>query len=257
VPPEAIKLFVDRTGVSKADNNIDLSVLEDCVRESLDPVVPRAMAVLEPLRVVLTDWSDGEVDMLSAPKHPKLPELGQRDIPFSGKFLIDRDDFSEDPPPKYQRLVPGGEVRLRYGFVIKCEEVIKDGEGNVVELRCTHEPGTRQGGKTSDGRKVKGIIHWVDEERSARSRIMLYDRLFLDPNPGSSHADGDFLRDVNPDSLKVLTECAIETYASKEAPGTRFQFERVGYFCIDQESSAEQLQLNRIVTLRDTWASKA
>jgi len=257
VPPEAIRLFVERTGVSKSDNNIDLSVLEDCIRETLDPVVPRAMAVLEPLRVVITDWAEGETDLLTAPKHPKLESLGQRKIPFSRVILIDRDDFSENPPPKYQRLTPGGEVRLRYGYVIKCEEVVKDAEGNVIELRCTHEPGTRQGGKTMDGRKVKGIIHWLSEEHSLRCQVMLYDRLFLHPNPGASHEDGDFLRDVNPDSLKVLSECAIESYAVDEQPGTQLQFERLGYFCVDKESSKDRVQFNRVVTLRDTWAGKA
>jgi len=257
VPPEAIRLFVERTGVSKSENNIDLSVLEDCVRESLDPTALRALAVLDPIRVVITDWPEGETDMLTAPKHPKLPELGERTIPFSRTILIDRDDFTEDPPPKWQRMVPGGEVRLRYGYVIKCDEVVKDDDGKVVELRCTHEPCTRQGGKTGDGRKVKGIIHWISEAHSARGKVMLYDRLFSQPNPGAGHEDGDFLRDVNPDSLQVLTDCAVESYAAEEAPGTQFQFERTGYFCIDKESTADALQFNRIVTLRDNWANKA
>jgi len=257
VPPEAIRLFVERTGVSKADNNIDLSVLEDCIRETLDPTVPRALAVLEPIKVVITDWPEGEVDMLSAPMHPKLPELGERAIPFSKTILIDSEDFSENPPPKYQRLTPGGEVRLRYGYVIKCEEVIKDADGAVVELRCTHEPCTRQGGKTADGRKVKGIIHWISEQHCARGQVNLYDRLFVQPSPGAGHEDGDFLRDVNPDSLQVLTDCAVESYAAEQPPGTRFQFERTGYFCTDKDSSEGALQFNRIVTLRDTWATKA
>jgi len=257
VPPEAIRLFVERTGVSKADNNIDLSVLEDCIRETLDPVAPRAMAVLDPIRVVITDWPQGQVDMLTAPKHPKRPELGERSIPFSKTVLIDRDDFSENPPPKYRRLTPGGEVRLRYAYVIKCEEVIKDEAGKVVELRCTHEPCTRQGGKTEDGRKVKGIIHWISEQHSVRAQVRQYDRLFLKPNPGVDHEDGDFLRDVNPNSLEVFNDSAIESYAVEEAAGTRFQFERLGYFSIDKHSTKEQLQFNRIVTLRDTWANRA
>eukprot|EP00966_Prymnesium_polylepis_P211591 4900003-Prymnesium_polylepis.1 len=221
----------------------------------------------------------------------------------------------QNPPPKYQRLTPGGEVRLRYGYVIKCEEVIKDADGAVVELRCTHEPCTRQGGKTADGRKVraaavdsslgravaqpgagverrdaegartpigltqhhlallallapdapplfgraqvKGIIHWISEQHCARGQVNLYDRLFVQPSPGAGHEDGDFLRDVNPDSLQVLTDCAVESYAAEQPPGTRFQFERTGYFCTDKDSSEGALQFNRIVTLRDTWATKA
>ena len=163
----------------------------------------------------------------------------------------------QNPPPKYQRLTPGGEVLLRYGYVIKCEEVIKDETGKVVELRCTHEPCTRQGGKTGDGRKVKGIVHWISEEHSARAQVRLYDRLFLTPNPGAGNEDGDFLRDVNPNSLELLTDCAIESYAADEAAGTRFQFERTGYFCLDKESTKENLQFNRVVTLRDTWAKPA
>ncbi|KAL3916478.1 MAG: hypothetical protein SGPRY_006806, partial [Prymnesium sp.] len=191
VPPDAIRLFVERT-----------------------------VAVLDPLRVVLTDWPEEEVDTLTAQVHPKLPELGNREIPLGRQasmlnILIDRDDFSENPPPKYKRLTPGGEVRLRYGYVIKCEEVVKDDEGNVIELRCSHEPCTRQGGKTGDGRKVKGIIHWVSEEHSSRAQVMLYDRLFREPVPGASHEDGDFLRDVNPDSLQAKPAPRVQIGSSR------------------------------------------
>ena len=248
VPPEAMRLFVERTGVSKADNNIDYSVLEDCARECLDSSAPRAMAVLEPLRVVVTSWPESQVDNLDAPMHPKLPELGRRAIPFTRTLLIERTDFEEAPPPGYQRLTPGGEVRLRYGYVIKCDEVIKDADGNVVELRCTHEPDTRQGA----GRKVKGIIHWLSEQHSSRAKVNLYDRLFKVPDPGSGGRE--FLSDVNPDSLSVLEGCAVESYVADAEPGTRLQFERVGYFCVDAASAPGALALNRVVTLRDTWA---
>jgi len=254
VPPEALRLFVERTGVSKADNNIDYSVLEDCTREILDSTSPRAMAVLDPIRVVITTWPDGVVDMLEAPMHPKVPDLGTREIPFSGTVLIDRADFMEEPPnKKYQRLKPDGEVRLRYGYVIKCEEVIKDESGRVVELRCSHEPDTRQGA----GKKVKGIIHWLSEEHAARGTVRLYDRLFQTPVPGAGHEDGDFLKDINPDSLQTFEDCALEPFVAEAPPGTRLQFERTGYFCVDEASTPGAITMNRVVTLRDTWASAA
>jgi len=191
------------------------------------------------------------VDMLEAPMHPKVPELGKRSIPFSGTILIDRVDFEEEPPKKYQRLKPGGEVRLRYGYVIKCDEVIKDDAGRVIELRCSHDPDTRQGA----GKKVKGIIHWLSEEHAARGQVRLYDRLFKAAVPGADHEDGDFLKDVNPDSLRVLEDCALEPYVAEAPPGTRVQFERTGYFCVDEASTAGAITMNRVVTLRDTWAS--
>lgn len=255
VPPEAIRLFVERTGVSKADNNIDYSVLEDCVRERLDAEAPRAMAVLEPLKVTVTTWPEGEVDMLEGRMHPKLPELGTRTLPFSRTLLIERSDFMENPPAKYFRLRPGGEVRLRFGYVLRCDEVLKDDEGRVTELRCSHLPETRQGA----GKKVKGIIHWVSAEHAARATVNLYDRLFTAPAPGAEHADGDFLRDVNPDSLSVRRDCAIEPYVATAAPGTRLQFERTGYFVVadEAEEGGGGLVMNRIVTLRDTWAKQA
>ena len=252
VPPEAVRLFVERTGVSKADNNIDYSVLEDCAREILDPAASRAMAVLDPIRVVVTTWPEGEVDMLEGPMHPKLPELGKRSVPFSRTLLIERTDFAEEPPKKFFRLKPGGEVRLRFGYVIKCDEVIKDESGKVVELRCSHDPETRQGA----GKKVKGIIHWLSEEHCARATVNLYDRLFNAPVPGAEHEDGDFLKDVNPNSLRTLTDVPVEAYVAEAAPGTRVQFERTGYFCVDQDSTPGALSFNRIVTLRDTWANK-
>ena len=258
VPPEALRLFVERTGVSKAPNNIDYTILEDCARETLDANAPRAFAVLDPIKVVVTSWPEGEVDMLDGPMHPKLPELGRRAVPFSRTILIDRDDFDEDPPPKKWCLKPGGEARLRFAYVIKCEEVIKDADGKVVELRCTHLPDTRQGaGKGSDGKKVKGVIHWLSEEHCKRATVNLYDRLFNAPQPGADHEDGDFLKDVNPDSLRTLTDVPIESYVADAEPGSKVQFERTGYFCLDEASTAEEIVLNRVVTLRDTWEAKS
>jgi glutaminyl-tRNA synthetase len=248
VPPEAMRLFVERTGVSKADNNIDYSVLEDCARECLDSSAPRAMAVLEPLRVVVTSWPEGQVDILDAPMHPKLPELGRRAIPFTRTLLIERTDFEEAPPPGYQRLTPGGEVRLRYGYVIKCDEVIKDADGNVVELRCTHEPDTRQGA----GRKVKGIIHWLSEPHSSRAKVNLYDRLFKVENPSAE--EGDFKSYINENSLHVVTNAMAEHDLSNAQVGDKYQFIRLGYFTPDLASTPDKLIFNRTVTLKDSWA---
>jgi glutaminyl-tRNA synthetase len=252
VPPEAVRLFIERTGVSKADNNIDYSVLEDCARETLDTTTSRAMAVLDPIRVTVTTWPEGEVDQLEGPMHPKLPELGKRTVPFSRTLFIERSDFEEDPPKKFFRLKPGGEVRLRFGYVIRCDEVIKDDSGRVVELRCSHDPETRQGA----GKKVKGIIHWLSAEHCERGTVRLYDRLFDAAFPGAEHEDGDFLRDINQNSLRILEDVPIESYVSEAEPGRRVQFERTGYFCIDESSTPGSTVLNRIVTLRDTWASK-
>ena len=214
------------------------------------------MAVLDPIKVTVTTWPEGEVDMLEGPMHPKLPELGKRSVPFSRNLLIERDDFMEDPPAKYFRLKPGGMARLRYGYVLTCDEVIKDDDGNVVELRCSHAPETRQGGKLASGEKVKGIIHWLSEEHCARATVNLYDRLFNAPVPGADHEDGDFLRDVNQDSLQSCVDVPIEGYVAEAPPGTRVQFERTGYFCVDEASTPGAITMNRIVTLRDTWAKQ-
>jgi len=252
VPPAAIRLFIERTGVSKADNNIDYGVLEDCVREVLDPEAARAMAVLEPLKVTITNWPEGVVDEIEVPVHPKRPELGTRTLPFDGTLLIERDDFSEDPPPKYFRLKPEGQVRLRFGYVISLDEVVKDDDGEVVELRCTYDPETRSGA----GPKVKGIIHWVSAAHALPARVRLYDRLFSTPAPGADHEDGDFLRDLNPDSLRELPSAWVEPSLAAAAHGERMQFERTGYFSVDPDSSEGSLVFNRIVTLRDNWAEK-
>ena len=185
--------------------------------------------------------------------HPKRPELGRRAIPFSRTVLVERADFCEHPPKSFKRLRPGGEVRLRFGYVIRCDEVIRDAEGGLVELHCSHDPQTRQG----SGKKVKGIIHWLSEEHSTRGTVRLYDRLFSAPAPGAGHENGDFLRDLNPDSLVELPHCAIEPYVAEAQAGTQVQFERMGYFSIDQDSRPGKLLMNRVATLRDTWANKS
>ena len=259
VPPAAIRLFVERTGVSKADNNIDYTVLEECVRETLDPQVPRAMAVLDPLKVTITNWPEGEVDQLEVPVHPKRPEMGTRTLPFDGTLYIERDDFSEEPPPKYFRLrpptdeAPAPQVRLRFGYVISLHEVVRDGDGRVTELKCTYDPETRAGA----GAKVKGIIHWVSAAHALPARVRLYDRLFVTPSPGAAHADGDFLKDLNPGSLQELGGAVVEPALASAALGDTYQFERTGYFAVDPDASEGDLVLNRVVTLRDTWAAKA
>lgn len=252
VPPGAIRLFVERTGVSKADNNIDYAVLEDCVREVLDPAAPRAMAVIEPLKVTITNWPEGSVDHLEVPVHPKKPEMGSRTLPFDGTLYIEREDFKEEPPPKYFRLQPGGKVRLRFGYVISLEEVVKDAAGEVVELRCTYDPETRAGA----GARVKGIIHWVSAAHALPATVRLYDRLFSAPLPGAEHEDGDFLKDLNPHSLAEMGGALLEPSLGSAQQGDTYQFERTGYFTVDADSSDAGLVLNRVVTLRDTWAAK-
>eukprot|EP00747_Dinoflagellata_sp_TGD_P065209 gnl/TRDRNA2_/TRDRNA2_154262_c1_seq1.p1 gnl/TRDRNA2_/TRDRNA2_154262_c1~~gnl/TRDRNA2_/TRDRNA2_154262_c1_seq1.p1 ORF type:complete len:468 (+),score=95.82 gnl/TRDRNA2_/TRDRNA2_154262_c1_seq1:195-1406(+) len=257
VPPEALRLFVERTGVSKAENNIDYSVLDDCVRETLENAATRAFAVLDPIRVVVTTWPDGETDTLEAAFNPNIEDSGTRKIPFTRTIFIERTDYEEDPPPKYFRLKPEGEVRLRYAYVVKLDEVIKDDSGKVIELRVSHKPDTRQGaGKGFAGKKVKGIIHWLSEDNCKRATVNLYDRLFNAPEPGANHEDGDFLKDINPNSLRVLKDVPIEPYVAELPPGSHVQFERMGFFMIDEASTPDNIVLNRVVELRSTWANK-
>ena len=253
-PPSAIRLFCDRIGISKSENNIEMSVLEDCAREELDKTAPRAMAVLNPLKVVITNYPEDKTEEFEPARHPKNPDMGTRKVPFSREIYIDQDDFREDPPPKYFRLAPGKEVRLRFAYVIRCEEVIYDSDGKVRELHCTYDQATRSGAK-AEGRKVKGIIHWVSIQHSVPVEVRLYDRLFVNPSPGSNDPDGNFLNDLNPDSIETVTSCRVEPGLLKAEPEDIYQFERVGYFCVDsKESRPEALVFNRTVTLRDTWA---
>jgi glutaminyl-tRNA synthetase len=251
-PPAAIRDFCKRVGLTKKENVIQMGVLENSVREVLDHDAPRAMAVLKPLKVVLTNWPAGHVETQVAQNHPNRPELGSRELPFSGELYIEQDDFMEDPPRKFFRLRPGGEVRLRYGYIIKCEEAIKDESGQLIELRCTYDPETRSGADTS-GRKVKGTIHWVDAANAVDAEVRLYDRLFIDAQPGRDNA-GDINASLNPASLEVLTGCKLEP-ALAAPPDAPVQFERTGYFCADSiDCSSDRLAFNRIVSLRDSWA---
>ena len=247
--PEAIRDFCERIGITKKDSWIEMAVLENCIREDLNENAPRAMAVLEPLRVVIENYPDDQVETLEASNHPQKPELGMRQIPFSKTILIEQDDFADVPPPKYKRLIEGGEVRLRGSYVIKCNEIIKDDTGKIVELRCSYDPDTL--GKKPEGRKVKGVIHWVSEQHSLPATLRLYDRLFKLPNPDS---EDNFIDALNPDSLSVLTNARVEASLATAQSGNTFQFERTGYFCVDSvESTADSLVFNRTVTLRDTW----
>ena len=253
-PPSAIRLFCERIGISKSENNIEMSVLEDCAREELDKTAPRAMAVLRPLKVVITNYPEDKTEEFEPSRHPKNPEMGTRKVPFTREIYIDHDDFRIDPPAKYFRLAPGKEVRLRFAYVIRCEEVIYDSDGKVRELHCTYDQATRSGAK-AEGRKVKGIIHWVSIQHSVPVEVRLYDRLFVNPSPGSDDPGGNFLNDLNPDSIETVTSCRVEPGLLKAEPEDIYQFERVGYFCVDsKESRPEALVFNRTVTLRDTWA---
>jgi glutaminyl-tRNA synthetase len=253
-PPSAIRLFCDRIGISKSENNIEMSVLEDSAREELDKTAPRAMAVLRPLKVVITNYPEDKTEEFEPSRHPKNPEMGTRKVPFTREIYIDHDDFRIDPPAKYFRLAPGKEVRLRFAYVIRCEEVIYDSDGKVRELHCTYDQATRSGAK-AEGRKVKGIIHWVSIQHSVPVEVRLYDPLFVNPSPGSDDPGGNFLNDLNPDSIETVTSCRVEPGLLKAKPADVYQFERVGYFCVDsKESRPEALVFNRTVTLRDTWA---
>jgi glutaminyl-tRNA synthetase len=248
VTPAAIRDFCERIGLTKKDSWIEMSVLEHCIREDLNQNSLRVMAVAEPLRVVIMNYPDGQVENLALGNHPQRPELGSRTVPFSKTVLIERDDFAENPPPKYKRLVLGGEVRLRGSYVIRCDEVIKDADGNVVELRCTYDPATL--GKNPEGRKVKGVIHWVSEVHSLPAEMRLYDRLFTVPQPDN---EDNFLNALNPNSLQVVAGCRVEASLAAAEPESRFQFERIGYFCLDKDSTDGRLVFNRTVTLREGW----
>lgn len=249
--PAAVRDFCERIGVTKGDTRIDISVLENSLREDLDGSAPRAMAVLRPLRVVIENFPEAEEDLLDAANHPQKPEMGSRKVPFSRVIYIEQDDFMEDAPKKFFRLAPGKEVRLRYAYFITCNEVIKDADsGEIIELRCSYDPETR-GGNAPDGRKVKGTIHWVSEAHAVKAEVRLYDRLYREENPAAGE---DSLADLNPDSVEVLQEALLEPSLQEAGAGDRFQFERLGYFCADSKDwSTEKPVFNRAVTLRDTW----
>jgi glutaminyl-tRNA synthetase len=252
-PPEAIRNFCDRIGVAKTNSTVDVALLEHTIREYLNEHAPRVFAVLRPLKVIIDNYPEGQVEELTAVNNPEDPSAGTRQIPFSRELYIERTDFREDPPKKYFRLAPGREVRLRYGYFITCVDVVKDENGEVIELHCTYDPESK-GGKSPDGRKVRGTIHWLSAAHAVGAEIRLYDHLFDKPDPTDT-VDGDFKSSLNPNSLEVLTSCLVEPGLAQAKPGARFQFERMGYFCVDSEdSSPEKPAFNRTVTLRDTWA---
>ncbi|HEX2622232.1 MAG TPA: glutamine--tRNA ligase/YqeY domain fusion protein [Phototrophicaceae bacterium] len=251
--PESIREFVEMTGISKANGVADIAMLEYSVRQDLNRRAARVMAVLRPIKVVLTNYPADQVEYLDAVNNPEDPEAGSRKVPFSDTLYIDQDDFMEDPPNKFYRLSPGREVRLRYGYFIKCEEVVKDSAGHIVELRCTYDPETR-GGNAPDGRKVKATIHWVSADHSLQAEVRLYDHLFTLENPDDTEEGKDFTDYINPNSLEVLITAYVEP-SLKDAPvGSFYQFERVGYFCVDPDTTPDKLVFNRTVTLKDEWA---
>jgi glutaminyl-tRNA synthetase len=251
--PESIRNFCRMIGVSKADSIIDIAMLDHCLREDLNKNSPRVMAVLKPLKVVIENYPEDQVDQLEAINNPEDPVAGARNVPFSKVIYIEQDDFMEDPPRKFYRLTPGREVRLRYAYFIKCEEAIKNENGNVVELRCTYDPQTR-GGNAPDGRKVKATMHWVSASHAIDAEVRLYNNLFATENPNKTEEGADWKSNLNPDSVEVLSGCKLEPSLAQSAPQTKYQFERLGYFCVDNDSTKEKPVFNRTVTLRDEWA---
>ncbi len=251
--PEALRDFCDRIGVAKSNNIIEIGLLEACVRQDLNLHAQRIMAVLHPLKLVITNYPEDQVDELSAINNPEDESMGTRKVPFSRVLYIEQDDFMENPPKNFYRLSPGKEVRLRYAYFIKCEEMIKDAQGNIVELHCTYDPATR-GGDAPDGRKVKATLHWVSAEHALDAEVRLYNHLFTKEFPEETEEGEDFLVNLNPDSLEVLPNVKVEPFVKAASAGSRYQFERQGYFCVDQDSTAEKLVFNRTVGLKDTWA---
>jgi glutaminyl-tRNA synthetase len=250
-PPEAIRTFCDRIGVAKRDSTVDIALLEHCVRENLNRHAPRYMAVLQPLKVVITNYPEDQVEALECVNNPEDPAAGTREVPFSRELYIERDDFMEDPPKKFFRLGPGREVRLRYAYFITCQEAIKNAEGQIVELRCTYDPETR-GGDAPDGRKVKGTLHWVSAAHAVDAEVRLYGHLFATEDPDEG---GDFRDNLNPNSLEVRRGCKLEPALAELSPESRCQFERIGYFCADRRDHGPGNPVfNRTVGLRDTWA---
>lgn len=247
--PSAIRDFCDRIGVSKANSMVDHAFLEHCLREDLNQTAPRTMAVLRPLKVVIENYPEGQVEELEAVNNPQDPEAGTRSIPFAREIYIEQDDFMIDPPKKFFRLAPGREVRLRFAYFITCTDVIKDQEGNIVEIRATYDPQTK-GGAAPDGRKVKATLHWVAVDHSLSAEVRLYDHLFTTEDP----SEGELKDNLNPNSLEILTDARVELNLKGAQPEDKFQFERQGYFCVDGDSSPEKLVFNRTVALRDTWS---
>ena len=253
--PASIRAFAEKVGVAKRDNVIDLGLLEFCIREDLNKSAERRMVVLDPIKVVITDYPEGKSETMSCVNNPEDESAGRRDVTFSRELYIERSDFMENPPKKFFRLSVGSEVRLRYAYIIKCEEVIKDADGNIIELRCTHDPMSGNGG-SSDGRKVKGVIHWVNAAEALPVEVRLYDRLFSKEAPDSTEEGKTFLDYLNPESLNVITAMAEPSMAQAKE-GDKFQFERMGYFVVDSDTTPEKVVFNRTVTLKDSWSKEA
>jgi len=251
--PEAIRDFCERIGVAKRNSTVDIALLEHCIREDLNLRAPRVMAVLRPLKVVITNYPEGQVEWLTTENNVEQPEMGTREIPFTREIYIEQEDFMEDPPKKFFRLKPGGEVRLKSAFIIQCQEVIKDDQGRIVELHCTYDPDSRTGGPNA-GRKVKGTLHWVSADYAVPAEVRLYDNLFLKEDPDDEEEGTDFTAFLNPNSLEVLTDCLVEPSLAQAPVESRYQFLRQGYFVVDPDSQDGRLVFNRIVGLRDSWA---
>ena len=251
--PQAIRNFCTRIGVNKFNSTVDIALLEHCVREDLNKTSPRVMAVLNPLKVVIDNYPDGQTEQLDAVNNPEDASAGSRKVPFSKVLYIEQEDFLENPPAKFYRLTPGREVRLRYAYFIKCVKVVKNSEGKVIEIHCTYDPKTR-GGDAPDGRKVKATLHWVSAKDALKAEVQLYDRLFTKENPEDVPEGQDFKANINPDSLKVLENCFIEPSVADAKALSRYQFERLGYFCVDPDSKQGKLVFNRTVDLKDVWA---
>jgi glutaminyl-tRNA synthetase len=249
-PPEGLRVFAERIGLAKRDSVVEIEMLEHCVREVLNREAPRRMAVLQPLKLVIENYPEGQVEELDAVNNPEDESAGTRKVPFSRELYVEREDFMEDPPKKFFRLAPGREVRLRYAYFVTCREVVKDSSGQVVELRCTYDPATR-GGDAPDGRRPKATLHWVSARHAKEGEVRLYEHLFSRPDPG---AEGDLLLDLNPNSVATVAGCKLEPSLVETAPGATVQFERLGYFCADPDSKPERVVFNRTVTLKDTWA---
>jgi glutaminyl-tRNA synthetase len=252
--PEAIRDFCDRIGVAKSNSTVDIALLEHCLREDLNKRAPRVMAVLRPLKLVIENYPEGQVEELEAVNNPEDLNAGTRKVPFTRELYIEQEDFREDPPKKYFRLFPGNEVRLRYAYIVKCTGVVKNQNGEITEVRCTYDPTTKSG-SGQEGKKVKGTIHWVSAKHAIRAEVRLYDHLFNKPNPDDFAEGQDFAVNLNPNSLETLTACRLEPSLASAVAGHRYQFERHGYFIADaKDSAATQLVFNRTVTLRDSWA---
>ncbi len=252
--PESIRAFADRIGVAKRDNVIDVGLLEFSVREHLNQITPRVFGVLNPVKVVITNYEEGKVEEMELINNPEDPEAGSRLVPFTKEIYIEREDFMEDPPKKFFRMGPGREVRLKGGYIVKCEDFKKDEAGNVTEIYCTYDPNTKSGSDTS-GKKVKGTLHWVSASHCFDAEIRLYDRLFKDEDP-AGQMDRGFEEILNPDSLKILENCKLEPSLKDAKAGDKFQFQRLGYFCVDKDSTTDNLIFNRTVPLRDSWGKR-